>query len=364
MSVGRVMRRTPLFEVHKSLNAKFTEFSGWEMPIQYSSIVKEHLAVRESVGLFDLSHMGEIDIKGNGAKELVEKLCTNDVNRLVDGQASYSLLCNDNGGIVDDILVYRHSENSYTLVVNAGNIEKDFAWFRSHNDIGADVSDDSENTVLIAIQGPKSLDILNHYVLDHDISDISFFRFVTNEVAGIPAAISRTGYTGELGFEIYIKAENAIDLWNILYPDIIKVGGLPVGLGARDTLRLEAGLRLYGMDMDENTTPFDVGLGRFVKFKGRDFIGKKILLSQKEKGNQQKKLVGFKMLDRAVARCGYAVYNNGNLIGEVTSGAPSPSLKCNIGFALIQNQKNKQIEIDIRGKMYPAEIVKTPFISK
>ena len=169
------MRRTPVFEVHKSLNAKFTEFGGWEMPVQYSSIVKEHLAVRESVGLFDLSHMGEIDIKGNGAKELVEKLCTNDVNRLVDGQASYSLLCNENGGIVDDILVYRHSENSYTLVVNAGNIEKDLAWFRAHNDIGADVSDDSENTVLIAIQGPKSLDILNHYVLDHDISDISFF---------------------------------------------------------------------------------------------------------------------------------------------------------------------------------------------
>ena len=358
------MKRTPLFEVHKSLNAKFTEFSGWEMPVQYSSIVKEHLAVRESVGLFDLSHMGEIDIKGKGAKELVEKLCTNDVNRLVDGQASYSLLCNENGGIVDDILVYRHSENSYTLVVNAGNIEKDLAWFRAHNDTGAEISDDSENTVLIAIQGPKSLDILNDYVLDHDISDISFFRFVVNEVAGIPAAISRTGYTGELGFEIYIKAENALDLWNILYPDVIKVGGLPVGLGARDTLRLEAGLRLYGMDMDENITPFDVGLGRFVKFKSRDFIGKRILLSQKEKGNQQKKLVGFKMLDRAVARCGYTVYNNGNLIGEVTSGAPSPSLKCNIGFALIQNQKVKQLEIEIRGKMHPAKIVKVPFISK
>ena len=358
------MRRTPLFEVHKSLNAKFTEFSGWDMPVQYSSIVKEHLAVRESVGLFDLSHMGEIDIKGKGAKELVEKLCTNDVNRLVDGQASYSLLCNDNGGIVDDILVYRHSENSYTLVVNAGNIEKDIAWFRSHNDTGADVSDDSENTVLIAIQGPKSLDILNHCVLDHDITDISFFRFVINDVAGIPAAISRTGYTGELGFEIYIKAENALDLWNILYPDVIKVGGLPVGLGARDTLRLEAGLRLYGMDMDENTTPFDVGLGRFVKFKGRDFIGKKTLLSQKEKAAQKNKLVGFKMLDRAVARCGYTVYNNGNLIGEVTSGAPSPSLKCNIGFALIQNQKVKQLEIEIRGKMHPANIVKMPFISK
>lgn len=358
------MRRTPLFEIHKSLNAKFTEFGGWEMPLQYSSIVKEHLAVRESVGLFDLSHMGEIDIRGNGAKELVEKLCTNDVSRLVDGQALYTLLCNENGGIVDDILVYRHSENSYTLVVNAGNIEKDFVWFMRYNDTGTDVSDDSDNTVLIAIQGPKSLEVLNHFVLNHDLSDISFFRFVNNEIAGIPAAISRTGYTGELGFEIYIKAENAIDLWNILYPEVIRAGGLPVGLGARDTLRLEAGLRLYGMDMNENTTPYDVGLGRFVKFEDRDFIGKRILLSQKEKGNQQKKLIGFKMLDRAVARCGYTVYNNGNFIGEVTSGAPSPSLNCNIGFALIQNQKVKQLEIEIRGKMHPANIVKVPFISK
>lgn len=356
------MRRTPLFEIHKSLNAKFTEFGGWEMPVQYSSIVKEHLAVRESVGLFDLSHMGEIDIKGNGAKELVEKLCTNDVSRLVDGQASYTLLCNENGGIVDDILVYRHSENSYTLVVNAGNIEKDFEWFKIQNDTEAEISDDSDNTVLIAIQGPKSLDILNRYVLNHDLSDISFFRFVNNEVAGIPAAISRTGYTGELGFEIYIKAENAIDLWNILYPEVIRTGGLPVGLGARDTLRLEAGLRLYGMDMNENTTPYDVGLGRFVKFGDRDFIGKRILLSQKENGNQQKKLIGFKMLDRAVARCGYTVHKNGNLIGEVTSGAPSPSLNCNIGFALITNKKVKQIDIDIRGKLHPAEIVKKPFI--
>ncbi|MCG9128682.1 glycine cleavage system aminomethyltransferase GcvT [Candidatus Poribacteria bacterium] len=356
------MRRTPLFEVHKSLEAKFTEFSGWEMPVQYTSIVKEHLAVRKSVGLFDLSHMGEIDIQGDGAKELVEKLCTNDTNRLIDGQALYSLICNENGGIVDDILVYRHSENDYTMVVNAGNIDKDFAWFNAHNDTGAEISDDSDNTVLIAIQGPKSLDILNNYVSNRDLSDISFFRFVIDVVDGIPAAISRTGYTGELGFELYIKAENALDLWNTLYPDVIEAGGLPVGLGARDTLRLEAGLRLYGMDMNENTTPYDVGLGRFVKFKDRNFIGKGIFLSQKEKRDQQKKLVGFKMLDRTVARCGYAVYKDGDHIGEVTSGAPSPSLKYNIGFALIQNQKVKQIEIDIRGKMHTAEIVKVPFI--
>lgn len=355
------MRRTPLFEVHKSLNAKFTEFGGWEMPIQYSSIVKEHLAVRESIGLFDLSHMGEIDITGDGANELVEKLCTNDVSRLVDGQALYSLLCNENGGIVDDILVYRHNKNRYTLVVNAGNIEKDLAWFKTQNDSGAKISDDSKDTALLAVQGPKSLDILDHYVPDSDLSDISFFRFVIDEVAGIPVLISRTGYTGELGFELYIDTKNALDLWNILYPGVIEAGGLPVGLGARDTLRLEAGLRLYGMDMDENTTPFDVGLGRFVKFMDRDFIGKRIL-SQMEKGNQQKKLVGFRLLDRAVARCGYTVHQNGNPIGEVTSGAPSPSLKCNIGFALIQNHKVKQIEIDIRGKMHPAEIVKVPFI--
>ncbi len=356
------MRRPPLYAVHKSLKAKFTEFGGWEMPLQYSSIVKEHLAVRETAGLFDLSHMGEIDVKGKGASELVQKLTTNDVNRLNDGQVQYTLLCNESGGIVDDIVIYRHADDAYTLVVNAANIEKDFTWIEKHNSLGADVIDDSENTTLIALQGPKSIDILNPFVSELDVADISFFRFVVGEVGGIPATISRTGYTGELGFELYVDANRSEDLWNTLYPAVIAAEGLLVGLGARDTLRLEAGLRLYGMDMDDDTTPFEAGLGRFVKLDTDDFIGKDALLTQKETGNLRKKLVGFQMLDRAVARCGYTVYQKGNSIGEVTSGAPSPSLKCNIGFASISPAAGKNIEIDIRGKLHPAKIVKVPFI--
>ena len=357
-----LMKRTPLYEVHKSLNAKSTEFGGWEMPLQYSSIVKEHIAVRTTAGLFDLSHMGEIDVCGQGANELVQKLSTNDVSRLTDGQVLYTLLCNETGGIVDDILIYRHADNDYTLVVNAANIEKDLAWVETQNDIGAEVNDDSENTTLIALQGPKAIDILNPFVSDQDVSDISFFRFENGEVAGIPTAISRTGYTGEIGFELYVEANNAEALWNALYPAVIDAGGLPVGLGARDTLRLEAGLRLYGMDMDENTTPFEAGLSRFVKLDKGDFIGKKPLLAQKEKGSLKKKLIGFQMLDRAVARRGYDIYQNGNPIGKVTSGAPSPSLKCNIGFASISQTTGKTVEIDIRGKLHPAKIVKVPFL--
>ncbi len=356
------MKRTPLYEIHKSLNAKFTEFGGWEMPLQYSSIVKEHLAVRTTVGLFDLSHMGEIDVCGKGANELVQKLSTNDVSRLTDGQVLYTLLCNETGGIVDDILIYRQADNDYTLVVNAANIEKDLAWMETQNDIGAEVNDNSENTTLIALQGPKAIDILSPFVSNLDVSDISFFRFAVGEVAGIPTAISRTGYTGEIGFELYVKASNAEDLWDTLYPAVIEAGGQPVGLGARDTLRLEAGLRLYGMDMDENTTPFEAGLSRFVKLDKGDFIGKKPLLAQKEKGSLKKKLVGFQMLDRAVARCGYDIYQNDNPIGKVTSGAPSPSLKCNIGFASISQTTGKTVEIDIRGKLHSAKIVKVPFI--
>ena len=355
-------KRTPLYEVHKSLNAKFTEFGGWEMPLQYSSIVKEHLAVRTTAGLFDLSHMGEIDVQGQGANELVQKLSTNDVSRLTAGQVQYTLLCNESGGIVDDVLIYKHADNDYTLVVNAANTAKDLVWIKTHNNTEAAVNDSSADTTLIALQGPKSVDILNSVVPERDVSEISFFRFAAGEIAGIPTIISRTGYTGEVGFELYAKANSAEALWNVLYPVVMEAEGHPVGLGGRDTLRLEAGLRLYGMDMDERTTPFEAGLGRFVKLDKGDFMGKDALIAQKEKGELRKKLIGFQMLGRAVARCGYAVYQDCHPIGKVTSGAPSPSLKCNIGFASISESTGKSIEIDIRGKLYPAKIVKVPFI--
>ena len=331
------MKKTPLYQVHKTLNAKFTEFGGWEMPLQYSSIVKEHLAVRTTVGLFDLSHMGEFKIRGHGANELVQKLSTNDVGRLTDGRVVYTLFCNETGGIVDDLLIYRHADNHYMLVVNAANIEKDLAWVETHNDTGAEVKDVSENTVLIALQGPKAIDILKPFVPEQDVSEISFFRFVLGEVAGIRTLISRTGYTGEVGFELYIDADDAEELWNSLYPVVIEAEGQPVGLGARDTLRLEAGLRLYSVDMNDNTNPFEVGLGKFVKSKNRQFIGKRALLREKKKGIA-KQMIGFQMLDRAVARTGYLVYQDGEHIGSVTSGAPSPSLKYGIGFATVSPQ--------------------------
>ena len=358
------MKRTPLYQVHKTLNAKFTEFGGWEMPLQYSSIVKEHLAVRATVGLFDLSHMGEFEVHGQGANELVQKLSTNDVGRLTDGRVLYTLFCNETGGIVDDLLIYRHADNHYMLVVNAANIEKDLAWVETHNDTGAKIKDVSEQTALIALQGPKSIDILSPFVPELDVSEISFFRFVVDEVAGIPTTISRTGYTGEVGFELYVDANRAEDLWNVLYPAVIEAEGQPVGLGARDTLRLEAGLRLYGVDMNDDTNPYEVGLSKFVKSKGRQFIGKGALLREKKKGIARQ-MIGFQMLDRAVARADYPVYQSGNLIGEVTSGAPSPSLKCSIGFAIVTSQtisEDDKIDIEIRGKMHPAKIVTAPFI--
>ena len=358
------MKRTSLYEAHKTLNAKFTEFGGWEMPLQYSSIVKEHLAVRTTVGLFDLSHMGEFDICGPGANELVQKLSTNDVGRLTDGRALYTLLCNETGGIVDDILIYRYADNHYMLVVNAANIEKDLAWVQTHNDTDAEVTDESEDKSLIALQGPKSIDILKPLVPEQAISEIGFFRFALGEVAGIPTLISRTGYTGEVGFELYVSAKNAEGLWSALYPAVMVAGGEPVGLGARDTLRLEAGLRLYGIDMNDNTNPFEAGLGRFVRFKNRQFIGKDALLAERKKGIA-KQMVGFQMLDRAVARAGYAVYQADKQIGSVTSGAPSPILKYSIGFASITSEAitDEQIDIEIRGKLHPAKIVKVPFIS-
>ena len=358
------MKRTPLYEVHKNLNAKFTEFGGWEMPLQYSSIVTEHLAVRNIAGLFDLSHMGEIEVSGQGANELVQKLSTNAVSRLSDGRVLYTLFCNETGGIVDDLLVYRHADNRYMLVVNASNIEKDLAWVKTCNDTGAEVKDISEDTALIALQGPKAIDLLNPFVPERDVSDIPYFRFTTGEVAGVPTVISRTGYTGEVGFELYVPAADAERLWTALYPAVMAVGGQSVGLGARDTLRLEAGLRLYGMDMNDDTNPFEVGLGRFVKLKNRKFIGKSALLAEKKKGIT-KQMIGFQMLDRAVARTGYAVYQGGERIGTVTSGAPSPSLKSNIGFASIESQavpENEKIDVEIRGKLHPAKIVEVPFV--
>ncbi len=339
------------------------------MPLHYGSIVTEHLSVRRSVGLFDLSHMGQLEVCGEEAGKLLQNLCTNDISRLKDGQALYTLICQESGGIVDDVIVYRFTNMRYMVVVNAANIEKDRAWLETHNTTGAALTDLSEKIVLIALQGPGAIETLNTLVPHGDVPALPFFGFTRVTVAGISTLISRTGYTGEVGFELYVDVHDGEKFWNILYPAVEAAGGAPIGLGARNTLRLEAGLRLYGMDINERTTPLEAGLARFVKLDKGEFIGRNALLMQRKSGIRRC-LIGFQMLGRKmIARTGYDVFREGLHIGTVTSGAPAPSLRCNIGFAYIDldgkhSPTNLNIDIQIRGKRYPAKIVKVPFYSR
>ena len=356
------LKRTPLFEIHKHLGARMIEFGGWQMPVQYSSIVAEHIAVRSNAGILDLSHMGEIEIKGSGALPLVQRLITNDASKLSDGRILYSPMCTETGGIVDDLLVYRFSASRYMLVVNASNIDKDCDWLHSHNSNGVEISNVSDETALIALQGKKALLILQA-LTDFDISAIDYYWFAEDKVDGVPVLISRTGYTGEIGFELYVAANRGEEVWNALYDATLDVGGKPVGLGARDTLRLEMRFCLYGNDIDETTTPLEAGLRRTVAFDKGDFIGANALTQQRDNGIERR-LVGFKMLDRGIARSHHKVYHGDLPVGEVTSGAPSPSLGCNIGLAYLPIERSKRktkIEVEIRGKRHPAEVVPTPF---
>ena len=357
-----LLKRTPLFAIHKQLGARMTEFGGWEMPIQYNSIIAEHLAVRSNVGLFDLSHMGEIEIQGSGALPLIQKLITNDASKLTDGRILYSPMCAETGGIVDDLLVYRFSASQYILVVNASNIDKDCDWMRVHNSGGAEICNVSDETVLIALQG-KSAPTILQALTNIDISAIDYYAFTEDEVGGIPAVVSRTGYTGEIGFELYVATNRGEELWNALHDATINVGGKPIGLGARDTLRLEMKFCLYGHDIDETTTPLEAGLRWTVAFDKGNFIGKSALTRQRDSGINRR-LTGFKMLDRGIARSHHKVYHGDLPVGEVTSGAPSPSLGCNIGLAYLPIERSKiktKIDVEIRGKRHPAEVAPTPF---
>ena len=357
------LKRTPLYHLHKQLGARMTAFGGWEMPVQYSGIIDEHLAVRSNVGLFDLSHMGELELRGASALRLAQKLITNDAaGRLVDGRILYTPMCTETGGIVDDLLVYRLATDRYMLVVNASNIEKDLAWMKAHNDVGAVIEERSAETVLIAVQGQNALRVLQSHT-SVDVSKIRYYWFVEGEVCGVPAIISRTGYTGEIGFELYVSAEAGETLWQALYEATTALKGKPVGLGARDTLRLEMKYCLYGQDIDETTTPLEAGLQSAVAFDKGDFIGRTALMQQQETG-VERRLVGFRMEGRGVARPHYPVYREDSAIGEVTSGAPSPSLKCNIGLAYLPvaySKINGKVDVGIRGKRHPARIVRTPF---
>lgn len=354
-------RQTPLYLRHEELGAKFVEFGGWLMPVSYQGILEEHRDVRTSAGIFDLCHMGEITVAGDRALEVIQEAMTNDASTLAEGKAQYSLLCRPDGGILDDIIVYRRKED-FLLVVNAANREKDWAWLKEQNRGRAELADVSDEMGLIAVQGPKAEEICSA-LTDEVLEDLGYFTHTEGEVAGVPCLISRTGYTGEDGLEIYMPVQYAGKVWDAL----LEAGGddlQPVGLGARDTLRLEAGYTLYGNDIDEATNPLEAGLGWVVAWDKGDFIGKEALAAVKEKG-VSRRLVGFEMLERGIPRHGYPIQTEQGEVGIVTSGTMSPTLGKAIGMGYVQRdlaQVGTELEILIRRKPGKARIVKRPFI--
>lgn len=356
--------RTPLYPLYQQYEGvRCIDFGGWELPVQFSGIQKEHEAVRERAGLFDVSHMGEFTVQGEQAEAFLQKLTTNDVTTLVPGQAQYTLMCYPDGGVVDDLLVYKLEDQHYMLVVNASNIDKDWAWLQEHMVPGVSMTNDSAETALLALQGPLAADIIGK-VTDTDVSVIEPFRFVQNaEVCGVKLLLSRTGYTGEDGFELYVQADQAAAVWNGLMEAGADQGLVPAGLGARDTLRFEAKLPLYGQELSPTISPLEAGVGMFVKLNAGPFIGHEALLQQKNDG-PARKLVGIEVLERGIPRPHYPIYAEGVQIGEVTTGTQSPTLKRNLGLALINSQYaalGTPLEIEIRGKKLKAEVVKTPF---
>ncbi len=360
------LKRTPLYEAHAKAGAKLIDFGGWEMPVQYAGILEEHRTVRNRAGLFDVSHMGEVDVRGPQALEMVNMLITNDTTKLADGQILYSPMCYETGGIVDDLLVYRHGEDHLLLVVNASNTDKDFAWI-SQLAAGFDVKLEnvSARTAQLALQGPLAEGILQR-ISDTDLTQIKYYWFTNGKVAGIECLISRTGYTGEDGFELYCTPESAVTLWDEILSAGRAEGVQPIGLGARDTLRFEACLPLYGNELGENISPLEAGLGIFVKLDKADFTGKQALAAQKAAGVPRKS-VGFEMIDRGIPRSHYPLALNGREIGFVTSGSFSPSLEKNIGLGLIEAteaQVGREIEVVVRGKGLRARIVAKPFYKR
>ncbi len=365
------MKNTTLTDIHIGLGAKMAEFAGYNMPISYSGIREEHDSVRNHVGVFDVSHMGEFIIRGKQALDLIQKVTSNDASKLKIGQAQYSCMPNGQGGIVDDLLVYRLAESmsgidepAYMLVVNASNIQKDWDWIFQHNIYDAHMINISDDTGLLAVQGPKAIKLLQK-LTDVDLAAIPYYHFQKGTLAGIDnVLISATGYTGAGGFELYVENRHVLHLWNELFKLEKEFNLLPVGLGARDTLRLEMGFCLYGNDIDDTTSPLEAGLAWITKLDKTDFIGKEGMLEQKKQG-VQKKLVGFVVEDRRVPRHNYRVINvNEEIIGHVTSGTQSPSLNIPIGMAYVPTEYAKEgtlIKIEMGSKSVPAKVVKLPF---
>lgn len=357
--------RTPLYEVHRREGGRIVEFAGWEMPVEYSGIRQEHQAVRNGVGLFDLSHMGEIELTGPGATGFVNHLVTNDVGRLEPGQCLYTCMCGPDGGILDDMLVYRFPNQPdggcrYWLVVNASNRLKVVEWMETHLPADVRMKDLSLSTALLAVQGPQAQAFLQPGT-EADLEALGYYHLLETVVAGIPAVVSRTGYTGEDGFELYVAWEQAEELWDALRG---REGNVPVGLGARDTLRLEAGYSLYGHEINELTTPLDAGLGWVVRWSKEDFIGKAALARQKERG-VHKAVVGLEMLGRGIPRQGYPVEGPDGPVGVVTSGTFSPSLSKGIALASVDiasRAEGTELSVMVRGRPEPARVVRPPFV--
>ncbi|MBL8149437.1 MAG: glycine cleavage system aminomethyltransferase GcvT [Blastocatellia bacterium] len=360
------LKRTPLNEIHRSLGGKMVDFAGWDMPVQYEGTMQEHIAVRTKVGLFDVSHMGEIELKGRDALALVQKVTCNDASKLQDNQIQYSGLMTENGAFVDDLLVHRFSDEHFFLCVNASNSDKDFDYIKSQVDsFDVEVINSSNDYFQIALQGKLSEEILQS-LTDADLSKVKYYWMTKGSVVGVPSIITRTGYTGEDGFEIYGAPDEAVKVWNAVLEAGRPKGMVPTGLAARNTLRLEAKMMLYGNDIDETTTALEADLGWIVKLAKGDFIGRAVLAKQKEEG-VSRKIVGFEVLDRAPVRDGYPVIVDGVEYGKVTSGSPSPYLKKNIGLAYLPFEKAKvgqEFAVCVRGREVAARVVETPFYKR
>jgi aminomethyltransferase len=361
------LRKTPLHAVHRESGAKMVPFGGWDMPVEYSGLIAEHLAVRKAAGLFDVSHMGEFEVNGAGAETFLQRVTANDVARLRDGQAQYSALPLQSGAPIDDVIVYRLRADRYLVVVNAANVQKDWKWLQAQGPADCELRDRSDELALLALQGPRAAEILQG-LTSLDLPSVEFYHFVEGEVSGHPALVARTGYTGEDGFEIFVASDRAEPLWRRLIEVGHRRGLLPAGLGARDTLRLEARMCLYGNDMDETTTLVEAGLGWIVstsEAKG-DFNGRAILAEQKKAG-APRRLVGFEMIGRGIARHGYPASLDGASVGNVTSGSYAPFLQKNIGLVYLPASRaavGTEVQIDIRGRPVPARVVPTPFYKR
>ena len=362
------LKKTPLNAAHRALGGKMVDFGGWDMPVQYpTGVIEEHMATRTRAGLFDVSHMGEIWVEGPDSIAFVNSITSNDVTKLVDGQAHYSTLPNADGGVVDDLLVYRFGPEKLLLVVNAGTTEKDWDWISSHKgEFNVTLNNASADYCQIAIQGPRATEILQR-LTETDLSAIKYYWFTTGQVDGVDSIISRTGYTGEDGFEVYAAAEKAEQLWNKMLETGMEEGLTPCGLAARNTLRLEAGMSLYGHEISDEISPLEANLGWITKLnKDGDFVGREKIAGLKEAG-LERKLVGFEMTEPGIARDGFDVYVNGEKAGTVTSGSPAPFLKKNIGMAFVPTEfanVGQEIKIDVRGKQLSAVVVPTPFYKR